>query len=96
MIFTLYPSVVRLLADLMFLRCISEAWFLDCFCYLAKVCSRGRSARAMASMARLDAFAHGAICAVRAAGAKREDIAKSVRKKNGFMAAHPSCGCRVG
>lgn len=30
----------------------------------------------------MDAFARGAICALRAAGAKREDIAKSVRKKN--------------
>ena len=34
-------------------------------------------------MARLDAFARGAICALRAAGAKREDIAMSVRKKDG-------------
>ena len=37
----------------------------------------------MASMARLDAFALGVICALRAAGAKREDIAKKVRKKDG-------------
>ena len=37
----------------------------------------------MASMARLDAFARGAIFALRAAGAKREDIAKKVRKKDG-------------
>ena len=34
-------------------------------------------------MARLDAFARGAICALRAAGAKRDDIAKKVRKKDG-------------
>ena len=37
----------------------------------------------MASMARLDAFAHGAICALRARGVKREDIARAVRKKDG-------------
>ena len=37
----------------------------------------------MASTARLDAFARGAICALRATGAKRLDIAKIVRKKDG-------------
>ena len=37
----------------------------------------------MKSTARLDAFARGAICALRAAGAKREDIARTVRKKDG-------------
>ena len=37
----------------------------------------------MPSAARLDAFARGAICALRAAGAKREDIARRVRKKDG-------------
>ena len=37
----------------------------------------------MPSAARLDAFARGAICALRAAGAKREDITRRVRKKDG-------------
>ena len=40
-------------------------------------------AAAMASMARLDAFARGAIRALRQAGVKREDVAKKVRKKDG-------------
>ena len=31
----------------------------------------------------MDAFARGAICALRAAGAKPEDIARTVRKKDG-------------
>ena len=42
-----------------------------------------RFATTMASTVRLDAFAHGAICALRATGAKRSDIAKSVRKTDG-------------
>ena len=42
-----------------------------------------RLAPTMASTARLDAFARGAICALRAPGGKRSDIAKSVRKKDG-------------
>ena len=41
------------------------------------------SAIAMASMARLDAFARGAVCALRVEGKKREDIVKKVRKKDG-------------
>ena len=31
----------------------------------------------------MDASARGAICALRVAGAKRDDIAKTVRKKDG-------------
>ena len=37
----------------------------------------------MPSMARLDAFARGAVCALRAEGMRREDIVKKVRKKDG-------------